>query len=64
VEGEVRTTRPDHDLAARLVEASNAKYAMGQVMSDYEGEDLFTLRPRVVLAWTVLYKDATRFTFA
>jgi hypothetical protein len=37
---------------------------MGQVIGDYEGEELFTLRPRVVLAWTVLYKDATRFTFA
>jgi hypothetical protein len=63
VEGEVQTTRPDHDLAVRLVEASNAKYAMGQTIADYEGEALFTLRPRVVLAWTLLYKDATRFTF-
>jgi hypothetical protein len=63
VEGEVDTARPDHDLAARLVEASNAKYAMGQTISDYEGEELFTLRPRVALAWTVLYVDATRFTF-
>ena len=63
VEGEVHTTRPDHDLAVRLAEASNAKYDMGQATSDYEGEALFRLRPRVALAWTLLYKDATRFTF-
>jgi len=63
VEGEVHTTRPDHDLAVRLVEASNAKYAMGQTIADYEGEELLTLRPRLVLAWTLLYQDATRFTF-
>ena len=64
VEGEVHTARPGHDLAARLVDASNAKYAMGQTIDDYEGEQLFTLRPRLVLAWTLLYRDATRFTFA
>jgi hypothetical protein len=63
VEGEMHTTRPDHHLAVRLVEASNAKYDMGQTVGDYEGEELCTLRPRLVLAWTLLYKDATRFTF-
>ena len=47
----------------RLVEASNAKYDMGQVVADYEGQELSELRPRIVLAWNLLYEDATRFTF-
>jgi hypothetical protein len=63
VEGEVRTMSPDEDLAARLVEASNAKYDFGQKVSDYVGAELLELRPHVVLAWNVLYRDATRFTF-
>ena len=63
VEGEVGTMRPDSELAVRLSEASNAKYDFGQTPADYEGEQLCELRPRLVLAWNVLYKDATRFTF-
>ena len=63
VEGSMQTIRPSPELAVRLVEASNAKYAMGQVVADYEGQELSKLRPRIVLAWNLLYKDATRFTF-
>ena len=63
VEGEVRTVRPDHELAVRLADTSNAKYRMGQTASDYEAQDVLALHPHVVLAWNVLYKDATRFTF-
>jgi hypothetical protein len=63
VEGEVGTIGLDHDLSVELCEASNAKYQMGQEVSDYEGEEICVLRPRVVLAWNVLYQDATRFSF-
>lgn len=63
VEGEVGTIRPGSDLAVRLAETSNAKYRMGQRPADYEGQEVCELRPRLVLAWNVLYKDATRFTF-
>ena len=64
VEGEVRMIRPDHDLAVHVAEASNAKYGIGQAPSDYEGQELCQLQPHVVLAWHVLYKDATRFSLA
>jgi hypothetical protein len=63
VEGEVGAARPDRELAVRLADASNAKYGMAQSAGDYEGQEVLALRPRVVLAWNVLYKDATRFTF-
>jgi hypothetical protein len=40
--------RPDRDLAVRLTDASNAKYHMGQVASDYEGVEVGELnRPGV-----------------
>jgi hypothetical protein len=63
VEGEVRMIRPDYALAVRLADASNAKYGMDQSVGDYEGAQIDELRARVVLAWNVLYEDATRFTF-
>ncbi len=59
--GEVEPIRPDASLAVRLADISNAKYQYGQKPEDYEGEEVLTFKPRVVLAWTTLYKDATRF---
>lgn len=63
VEGEVETVRLDGALAGRLAEAANAKYGLGQSAADYEGQESVVLRPRVVFAWTTLYRDATRFAF-
>ena len=62
-DGEVETIRADTDLAVQLCDASNAKYQMGQTVSDYDGAELNRFRPNVVLAWNLLYKDATRFTW-
>jgi|SRR5918994_288790 nitroimidazol reductase NimA-like FMN-containing flavoprotein (pyridoxamine 5'-phosphate oxidase superfamily) len=63
VEGDVTAIRLQYHLAARLAEAANVKYGLGQSVRDYEGQESCMLRPRVVFAWTTLYRDATRFTF-
>jgi len=63
VEGAIESIRLDHDLAVRLCDQANAKYAFGQTVDDYEGQESTVLRPRVVLAWNLLYEDATRFVF-
>lgn len=66
LQGAVSTIRLDPhlaDLARRLVDASNAKYDMGQRLEDYEGEQLFVFTPTSGVAWTVLYENATSFTF-
>jgi general stress protein 26 len=57
--GAVEETTPDRALAVRLSEASNSKYEFKQTADDYETM-LLVFRPRVVLAWNLLYKDATR----
>jgi Pyridoxamine 5'-phosphate oxidase len=62
VEGEAERHVPDAAEAARLAAASNAKYAYGARPESYLG-GVWRIRPRVVLAWTVLYEDATRFAF-
>ncbi len=62
-EGAVSHLRPDRALAERLVADSNRKYDMGQRVEDYEGQDLQVFTPSLVLAWELLYEDATRFSF-
>ena len=59
--GEVETHTPGAEESDRLAAASNDKYGYGQSRRDYEGKELLLLRPRVVLAWTLLHRDATRF---
>ena len=54
-----RITDPAHPLMARSTEASRAKYQMG----GGSGEPFWALRPRVVFAWTVFPKTATRWVF-
>lgn len=64
VEGVVRGERPSPELAQRLADASNAKYAEYGYRNDataYAGVlALFSTR---VLAWTAFPNDATRFEF-
>ena len=60
LDGSVRILRPDRALAERLVSASNAKYALGQKLDDYEGAEVAEFSPHRAFAWTVLYRDATR----
>ncbi|HVS65435.1 MAG TPA: pyridoxamine 5'-phosphate oxidase family protein [Thermoanaerobaculia bacterium] len=59
--GQVEVHASGAEESGRLAAASNEKYGYGQSRKDYEGKELLLLRPRVVLAWTLLYRDATRF---
>lgn len=64
VEGEVRLTRPEADLAARLAKLSNEKYADYGYQHDATAyAEVLALHPRRVLAWTSFPSDATRFVF-
>ena len=40
--------------------ASNEKYGQDQEAADYEADEIGEFRPKVALAWNVLYEDATR----
>jgi hypothetical protein len=62
VEGDAGWYVPDAAGAQRLADAANAKYAYGSTARSY-ARGLWRIRPRSVLAWTVLYEDATRFRF-
>ena len=65
VEGIVERVTPDRALAERL-SAGSQKYAeLGYARSadDYEGSESLALRADKVIAWTILYEDATRFRF-
>jgi hypothetical protein len=57
--GDVVVVTPDRALAVRLADAANAKYGFNQKPEEYEAPAL-VFRPRVAHAWTLLYKDATR----
>ena len=61
VEGVADWHTPDAAGSARLADAANAKYPYGAAPDAYL-RGVWRIRPRVVLAWTVLYEDATRFT--
>jgi hypothetical protein len=66
VEGEVATATPSHDVAQRLSDMNNVKYAhygANSTAETYTSGDYLALAPRRVLAWTFLPKDATRFLF-
>ena len=62
VEGDAGWYVPEAADAARLADASNAKYPYGATPQSYL-RGMWRIRPRVVLAWTVLFEDATRFAF-
>lgn len=64
VEGVVRGERPSRDLAQRLADASNTKYAEYGYHNDATAyADVLALFPTKVLAWTAFPVDATRFEF-
>jgi nitroimidazol reductase NimA-like FMN-containing flavoprotein (pyridoxamine 5'-phosphate oxidase superfamily) len=65
VEGQVEIEKPTEEMAARLSEESFAKYPQyGRIDPRMYRGGVCVLRPRRVLAWTVLPENATRFTFA
>ena len=64
VEGVVRVTSASPELAQRLADVANVKYAeyvMKQDASAYS--EPAAVHPRRVIAWSTFPKDATRFTF-
>jgi Pyridoxamine 5'-phosphate oxidase len=66
VEGTASFETPDRDVAARLADANNTKYAdygMTLTPDDYVKLGVTVLRPERVLAWTRFPDNATRFTF-
>ena len=65
LEGAVATIKPDAALAATLKSQAAEKYewAASQNVEEYEAETC-VFRPRKALAWTLLFRDATRFRFA
>lgn len=66
VEGEVGPAKAPLELARRLAEINNEKYAhygMNTTAETYASGDYLALRARRVIAWTVLFEDATRFVF-
>ena len=62
VEGTADWSAPTEDEATRLAEATQAKYGYPTSPASYTS-GVWHLRPHMVLAWTVLYEDATRFRF-
>jgi Pyridoxamine 5'-phosphate oxidase len=64
VEGEVRPAEPSPELAQRLADAANEKYAEYGYQNDASTyADALALHPRRVIAWSSFPKDLTRFTF-
>jgi hypothetical protein len=60
-EGTAEWYQPSHDEISGLIEATRTKYGY-PVSPDAYGAGTWRLSPAVVLAWNVLYQDATRFT--
>ena len=64
VEGTVETEMPTQEKAQRLSDTGFAKYPQyGRMEPSMYMGGVSRLRPKRVLAWTVLFEDATRFTF-
>jgi Pyridoxamine 5'-phosphate oxidase len=62
VEGDAEWHTPDLVQAQRLADVANRKYSYGSTPESYL-RGVWRIRPRTVIAWTVLYEDATRFAF-
>jgi Pyridoxamine 5'-phosphate oxidase len=63
VEGAAEWHQPSPEEISSLVEATRAKYGY-PVSPDSYSAGTWRLSPGLVLAWNVLYQDATRFTIA
>lgn len=61
-EGTAQWHVASEDEVRRLVEATRQKYGYAPPPESYRA-GVWHLRPHVVLAWNVLYEDATRFRF-
>ena len=66
VEGESHFAKPPRETAERLVAISNVKYAhygMNDTPETYTERGIWALKARRVIAWNLLFEDATRFVF-
>ncbi|HWL64413.1 MAG TPA: pyridoxamine 5'-phosphate oxidase family protein [Actinomycetota bacterium] len=66
VEGESHFVKPPQEIAEQLAEISNRKYAhygMNNTPETYTERGIWALKARRVIAWNVLFEDATRFVF-
>jgi hypothetical protein len=65
VQGAVRVSKPSPELAQRLADLANRKYAeYGITFEASSYSEPGALHPQRVIAWSSFPKDATRFTFA
>jgi pyridoxamine 5'-phosphate oxidase-like protein len=67
VEGDVEHVHPPQDIAERLAEVNNRKYAhygMNATAETYTKRGTWALKARRILAWDFLPEDATRFIFS
>ncbi len=64
VDGEVRVSTTSPELAQRLADVANVKYADYGMQHDASAyAEPAVVHPRRVIAWSTFPKDATRFTF-
>lgn len=63
LEGVVVYLVPEEALALALGDAAKEKYEWGEHAAKLYQEGVCRFRPSAGLAWTLLYKDATRFRF-
>jgi nitroimidazol reductase NimA-like FMN-containing flavoprotein (pyridoxamine 5'-phosphate oxidase superfamily) len=67
VEGDAEFVRPPQGTAEQLAEISNRKYAhygMNNTPETYTKRGIWALKARRVIAWNLLFEDATRFLFS
>jgi nitroimidazol reductase NimA-like FMN-containing flavoprotein (pyridoxamine 5'-phosphate oxidase superfamily) len=65
VQGEVRVVKPPPDLARRLADLANEKYAeYGYTFLPSSYSEPGVLFPRRIIAWSAFPKDATKFMFS
>jgi nitroimidazol reductase NimA-like FMN-containing flavoprotein (pyridoxamine 5'-phosphate oxidase superfamily) len=65
VEGSAQNVVPPRELAQKLADITNEKYKHYGMENTAETYDrgIWTLRAERVVAWNLLFEDATRFTF-
>jgi hypothetical protein len=66
VEGESHFVKTSQEVGKQLAEMNNVKYAhygMNSKASDYAKRGIWALQAVRVIAWNVLFEDATRFRF-
>jgi hypothetical protein len=66
VEGDAEFTKVESGVAAQLAEMNNTKYAhygMNSKPEDYSTRGTLSLKAKRVIAWNLLFEDATRFVF-